>query len=373
MGTRVTAGGLLLGTVALGALAAPITRAQPQAPANTVGFAADVQPILQRNCLLCHGTTFTFGELDLQTREGLLKGGTRGPAIVPGKAEESRLYRFIAGLEEPSMPLDGGSLPPPQVAAIKAWIDQGARWDGPDATSATAASADPFASLRNTQIATNARDYWAFKTPLQVALPRTRGSQNPIDRLLEVKRQELGLRAASHADRTTLVRRASLDLIGLPPTPEEIDAFIADRTPGAWERVIDRLLASPHYGERWGRHWLDVARYADSGGFQNDTDRPQFWRYRDYVIKSFNDDKPYDRFIQEQIAGDEIAASYRRHADRHRLPACGAASRVSREGQSRAPSRIPRRCDRHDREGRAGTDHPVRTLPRPQVRSDPHA
>jgi hypothetical protein len=305
--TRIALGVLVVGSIA-GNWSAATPHAQV-APASTVRFSADIQPILEKSCVSCHGGAFQFSHLDLRTRESALKGGDRGPAIVPGKAEESRLYRFIAGLDQPSMPLDGGTLPAAQIAAIKAWIDQGAAWDTNAASSRAAASttADPFAALKNTQLSPGARDYWAFKRPVQAAVP-TVGSHlsNPIDRFLEKTRQELGLKAAPKADRLTLLRRASLDLIGLPPSPEEIDAFLADSSPGAWERVIDRLLASPHYGERWGRHWLDVARYADSGGFQNDTDRPHFWRYRDYVIKSFNDDKPYDLFVREQIAGDEF-------------------------------------------------------------------
>jgi hypothetical protein len=305
--TRIALGSFLASIVVAVFAATPGAQV---APSSKVSFAADIEPILQKSCVSCHGGTFQFGNLDLRTREGALKGGDRGPAIVPGKADESRLYRFIAGLDQPAMPLDGGTLPAPQVAAIKAWIDQGASWEAgsrPAAASASASSADPFAALKSTRIPANARDYWAFKRPLQVTLPPAKpGGDNPIDRLLEKKRQELGLRAAPKADKLTLLRRASLDLTGLPPSSQEIDAFLADTAPGAWERVVDRLLASSHYGERWGRHWLDVARYADSGGFQNDTDRPQFWRYRDYVIKSFNDDKPYNLFVKEQIAGDEF-------------------------------------------------------------------
>jgi hypothetical protein len=152
-----------------------------------------------------------------------------------------------------------------------------------------------------------ARNYWAFKLPVQAPLPEVRAPfKNPIDRFLEQARQEKGLKVAPRASREALVRRAYLDLIGLPPSPSEFAAFLADTTPGAWERLIDRLLASPHYGERWGRHWLDVARYADSSGFEQDYDRPNAWRYRDYVIRAFNQDKPYDVFLKEQFAGDEI-------------------------------------------------------------------
>ncbi len=161
--------------------------------------------------------------------------------------------------------------------------------------------------LEKFQLPPGARDYWAFKLPVQAPVPAVaREFSNPIDRFLEKAREEKGLKAAPKADRLTLLRRAYMDLIGLPPSPEETDAFMNDTAPGAWERLIDKLLASPHYGERWGRHWLDAARYADSSGYENDTDQPNLWRYRDYVIKAFNDDKPYNTFIKEQIAGDEI-------------------------------------------------------------------
>src|SRR5436190_6373353 len=151
-----------------------------------------------------------------------------------------------------------------------------------------------------------ARNYWAFQLPVQAPVPGTARFSHPIDRFLEAMRQDKGLEAAPRAAPSTLVRRAYLDLLGLPPSPAETSAFLADTAPGAWERLIDKLLASPHYGERWGRHWLDVARYADSSGFEQDYDRPNAWRYRDYVIRSFNQDKPYDRFLKEQIAGDEL-------------------------------------------------------------------
>ena len=246
--------------------------------------------------------------LDLSTREGAMRGGARWPAIVPGQAEDSFLYRLVAGLDKPAMPLNGNKLTDAQIAAIKTWIDQGAHWDadvGAAKTQPNAASS--FANLQNVQLPPRARDYWAFKLPVQAPVPAVaREFSNPIDRFLEKARQDKGLKAAPKADRLTLLRRAYMDLIGLPPTPEEIDAFMSDSAPGAWERLIDKLLASPHYGERWGRHWLDAARYADSSGYENDTDQPNLWRYRDYVIKSFNDDKPYNTFIKEQIAGDEI-------------------------------------------------------------------
>ncbi len=257
---------------------------QAPPPVAPISFATDIQPIFERRCLSCHGETMQGGKFDLRSRDSALQGGTRGSDVVPGSAEQSRVYRRIAGLERPAMPAQGGALAADEVAAIKRWIDEGARWDVVQQT------------------------YWAFKLPQQAALPAVDGSgfTNPIDRFLEDARRARGLKAAPRANRHTLVRRAYLDLLGLPPTPAQVDAFVSDRSPDAWERLIDSLLASPHYGERYGRHWLDVARYADSGGFEYDMHRPNAWRYRDYVIQSFNADKPYDRFLIEQLAGDEM-------------------------------------------------------------------
>ena len=260
-----------------------------------------IRPILERSCWNCHGEAVQLSGLDLRTREGALEGGDYGPAIVPGRADESRLYRAVAGLEEPSMPMEGDGLTEAEIAAVRAWIDDGAHWDSGGATNASAA----LAALENDELPPGARDYWAFQLPERPPVPEA-SFENPIDRFLESRRREKGLSAAPRADRRTLLRRAHLDLIGLPPTLEQTDAFLADTRPGAWERLIDRLLASPHYGERWGRHWLDVARYADSSGFEHDRDRANAWRYRDYVIRAFNEDKPYDRFLEEQIAGDEM-------------------------------------------------------------------
>ena len=282
-----------------------VTPANAQTP---VSFSKDIQPILEQNCWSCHGASMQSSRLNLSTLEGALRGGMRGSAIVPGRAEDSRLYRMIAGLDKPAMPLGGNKLTDAQIAAIKNWIDQGAHWDA--AAIGAKTQPDPataFAALENVQLPPGARDYWAFKLPVQAPVPVVaRAFSNPIDRFLEKARQEKGLKAAPKADRLTLLRRAYMDLIGLPPSPEEIAAFMNDTAPGAWERLIDKLLASPHYGERWGRHWLDAARYADSSGYENDTDQPNLWRYRDYVVKSFNEDKPYNTFIKEQIAGDEI-------------------------------------------------------------------
>jgi hypothetical protein len=194
------------------------------------------------------------------------------------------------------MPL-GGKLTADEIETIRLWINQGAVWDNTAAVSQTGSTEEP-------PLAPHARDYWAFKLPLSA--PPSRKSVNRIDAFIRARLDAEGIKPAPQADKVTLLRRAYLDLIGLPPTPEEAAAFLNDPSPDAWEKLIDRLLASPHYGERWGRHWLDVARYADSNGFEHDFDRPNAWRYRDYVIRAFNQDKPWNDFIREQIAGDEL-------------------------------------------------------------------
>ncbi len=274
--------------------------------ADPVSFSKDVQPILHESCWNCHGPTQQMSSLSLYTRDTAMKGGQHGAVIVPGKAEKSRLYRLVAGLDLPQMPFGGGTLTDKQIATLKAWIDQGAPWDAdppPAVTTAAPVKDDPATH----QLPPGARNYWAFKLPVQARVPYFgEDMTNPVDRFLEKARREKGLKAAPAADRATLVRRAYLDLLGLPPTPAEVGEFVNDKAPDAWSRLIDKLLDSPRYGERWGRHWLDVARYADSSGFEYDYDRPDAWRYRDYVVRSFNQDKPYNVFIKEQIAGDEL-------------------------------------------------------------------
>src|SRR5262249_19911600 len=207
---------------------------------------------------------------------------TRGvplwPARVPGRAEDSYAYRLVAGLDKPAMPLGGNKLTDTQIATIKNWIDQGAHWDaGTVAAKTDAASA--FANLQNVQLPPNARDYWAFKAPVQAPLPTVAPQlSNPIDRFLEKSRVEKGLKAAPKADRIRLMRRAYMVLIGSPRKPEEMDAFMKDIARGPGERLMNKLLGSPPSGERWGRHWLDAARYADSSGYENDPDQPNLFR-----------------------------------------------------------------------------------------------
>src|SRR5579871_4683462 len=268
--------------------------ARAQTPAK-ISFRQDVAPILSKNCAQCHGQSAAMSNLDLRSRETALQGGKHGTAIVPGDAAGSRLYRQIAGQENPRMPL-GGKLTDAEIALIKNWIDSGAPWETADTDGASTAH----------QFTDQQRRFWAFLKIAKPAVPKLAGVRNPIDAFIVTKLSAHNLKPNPSADKITLLRRAYFDLIGLPPTPEDAQAFLADNSPTAFEHVVDRLLASPQYGERWGRYWLDLARYADSAGFKADEARPNIWRYRDYVIQSFNEDKPYDRFVKEQIAGDEL-------------------------------------------------------------------
>lgn len=275
----------------------------------------DVLPIIERNCLQCHGAKLKMANLDLRTREDMLKGGDKGPSLVPGKAEQSLLYMRVTGHSKPQMPLP--PLPPlseHEMLVLKNWIDQGAAWG-----EASAAQADiqapgdkanaSYQEYRERVITDEMRQWWAFKKPVRHALPEvsdSRWSANPVDRFVRARMDANGLTPAPQADRITLIRRAYLDLIGLLPAPEEVDAFVNDPSPRAYEELVERLLASRHYGERWGRFWLDVVRFAESSGFEHDRTLDTAWRYRDYVIKALNEDKPYNEFLIEQIAGDEL-------------------------------------------------------------------
>jgi hypothetical protein len=270
--------------------------------------------ILKQKCLQCHGEAVQMSNLDLRTRQAMLKGGENGPAIVPGNAEASRLYRRVAGLEKPLMPM--APMPPltsQEIDALKSWIDQGAKFTE---TVPVAAAAKPHENgYKEVAFTAEDRKWWAFQRPVRYSIPQLtktrRGAKpanpaNPIDAFIRSSLVQKGLAHAPQADRYTLIRRAYLDLIGILPAPEEVDRFVKDSSPMAYEYLIERLLASPHYGERWGRFWLDVARYADSSGYEHDYDLANAWRYRDYVIRAFNQDKPYNRFIVEQLAGDEL-------------------------------------------------------------------
>ncbi|HJT77329.1 MAG TPA: PSD1 and planctomycete cytochrome C domain-containing protein, partial [Gemmataceae bacterium] len=262
-------------------------------------FEKDVLPIFRADCLRCHGGAKQKAGLDLRSRGALLKGGDSGPAVAPGSAERSELWVRVAA---DKMPPGKHKLSEAEKALIRAWIDGGAKGDAGAAVQAPPSQDHPVADAE--------RQFWAFRSPVRPAVPAVRHAdrvRNPIDAFLLAALEKKGLTFAPEADRLTLLRRASFDLLGLPPSPEEIDRFLGDRSPDAYERLIDRLLASERYGERWGRHWLDLAGYADSEGILDaDYVRSAAWRYRDYVIRAFNQDKPYDRFLTEQLAGDEL-------------------------------------------------------------------
>jgi hypothetical protein len=257
--------------------------------------------VLQKNCVGCHGIAKTSG-LDLRTRETVLAGGSRGPAVTPFNSSRSLLLRLVTHQATPSMP-PGQELSASDVDTLRRWIDGGALFEETAAGNADEKRNAEMAKLEERPITPAEREFWAFRPPKRVEPPAK--TRNPIDGFLSVMRDKQ-LTPSPRADRRTLIRRAYLDLLGLLPEPAEVEKFVNDKSPDAWERLVDQLLASAHYGERWGRHWLDLVRFADSGGFERDFDWMNAWRYRDYVIKAFNDDKPYDQFVREQLAGDEL-------------------------------------------------------------------
>src|SRR3982751_4641384 len=291
--------GLAIATVTA-ALTATVA-AQNTQPQPTVDFVRDIQPILQASCYECHGSQKTKAHLRLDSPTGILKGGETGSIVVPGKSEQSLIVRRILGLDgDDRMPKDGDPLPPAHLALIRSWIDQGAKWPGGEAVAATQDSAPQEAV------------HWAYRRPARPALPEVRNSQwvkTPIDRFVLARLEKEALSPSAEAPLEVLVRRVSLDLVGLPPSPAEVDAVVAEAErngkDAAYASLVERLLASPHYGERWARPWLDLARYADSQGFEKDLPRVM-WKYRDWVIDALNRDMPFDRFTVEQIAGDML-------------------------------------------------------------------
>jgi mono/diheme cytochrome c family protein len=270
-------------------------------PPAQVDFVRDIQPILQSTCSECHGPSKVKARLRLDSRAGFMKGGESGALVVPGNSERSLIVRRLLGLDgDDRMPKDADPLPAAQIALIRSWIDQGAVWP-----TDKAADALP-------RVAHDDQAHWAYRRPSRPAPPDVRRPEwvrTPIDRFVLARLEKEGLAPSPEAPLETLVRRVSLDLIGLPPSPREVDEVLADAardgTDVAYGRLVDRLLASPHYGERWARPWLDLARYADSQGFEKDLPRVM-WKYRDWVIDALNRDMPFDRFTVEQIAGDML-------------------------------------------------------------------
>jgi cytochrome c553 len=267
-------------------------------------FDGEVRRLLADHCVKCHGgEKGVKGDLDLATRELLLKGGEHGAAVVPGKSAASLLLKSIRH-EDPDlkMPQKADKLPDAAIAKIAEWIDLGAPYGKPLIEGKVVRD--------RSKVTEDDRKWWSFQPLAKPQPPAAKNDawcRTPIDRFVLAKLEAKGLAPNPPVEKRTLIRRAYFDLIGLPPTPEQIDRFLADASPGAYEKVIDELLASPHYGERWGRHWLDLARYAESHGYEQDYDRPNAWHYRDYVIRALNADQPFDEFVRWQIAGDELA------------------------------------------------------------------
>jgi len=281
----------------------------PAASAGPPTFSADqvaffekqVRPILTERCHKCHGEQKAKGGLRLTGRDAVLQGGDTGPAAVPGNSGASLLVKAIGYAGELQMP-PSGKLPQAELDILTRWVDAGLPWT-PSESAATAKPAP------HAKPVSDGKDYWAYKPVRRPAVPTSADPswvRTPVDAFIAAGLTAKGLSPNPPADRVALIRRLTYDLTGLPPTPDEVDAFVADHSPNAWERLVDRLLASPHYGEKWGRHWLDVVRYAETNGYERDGPKPFAWRYRDYVIRSFNADKPYDLFVKEQLAGDEL-------------------------------------------------------------------
>lgn len=289
---RLTGAALLLSSIAGAARADG-----PESPEAAAFFEASVRPVLVEQCWKCHGAEKQSGGLRLDSRASILEGGDSGPAAVPGEPDKSSLILAARHQGELKMP-PKARLPGPAVESLAKWVKMGAPWpSGPVPSSEAKAAA--------------ARKHWAFQPIRDHAPPTVEGSPwvaSPVDAFVLARLEAKKLAPSPPAEKRTLIRRASFDLTGLPPSAAEVDAFLADESPGAFARVVDRLLASPRYGERWGRHWLDVARYADTKGYVFTEERryPYSYTYRDYVIRSFNEDKPYDRFLVEQVAADRL-------------------------------------------------------------------
>ena len=306
--------------VLLGGACTPSPTARLQVDPEAL-FVHEIKPLLTQKCLACHGDPAKElkGDFDVRSWEGLETGGESGKsAVIPGDAAHSPMFLAVTR-EDPDFampPKENDKLTDTQMELLKSWIDAGAPW--PDSAQQEAILArGEWEYSDGIQVTTSGglneswtqrryeeADLWAYQPLREVEVPEL--APHPIDAFINQRLKEVGLKPAKAAEKETLIRRMSFDLLGLPPKPEELREFLANDSESAYEQLLERMLASPHYGEQWGRHWLDVARYADSDGFANDYARPNAWRYRDYVIRAFNSDKPYDQFVREQLAGDEI-------------------------------------------------------------------
>ncbi len=296
---------------------------------DAVSFERDIAPLLSTHCAECHGPNVQKGHVSLRSREEALGAGEWRAVVVPGRPEASKLLEAVSG-PEPEMPKKGARLTGAEVALLRKWIATGADWP-------------THVALK--EKVQGAESLWSLRPVVTEPPPRVPGANSSMDAFVQARLDADGLRPVPEADRRTLIRRLSFTLRGLPPTPEEVSAFLADAHPQAWERLVDRFLASPHYGERWARHWLDIAHYADTHGFERDQKRDRAWPYRDWVIRALNDDMPYDRFLREQIAGDVLAPQ-----DANAVIATGflAAGPWDFVGQKETPSPVLKRQARAD-------------------------
>ena len=289
--------------------------------ADTEFFEKKIRPVLVEHCYECHSADAQESGLRVDSLEGLLTGGERGPAIVSGKPDESLLIGAVRHSDTLQMPANR-KLPQPVIDDLARWVLEGAEWPNTEPVTAAARPALPERMPTEAE-----RQFWAFQPPQRVSIPQvsdpTGWARTPIDAFILHKLESAQLVPNPVADKRTLIRRATLALIGLPPTPAEVTAFLVDESPNAFEHVVERLLASPHYGERWGRHWLDVARYGDSNGLDENLAYGNAWRYRDYVVNAFNADLPYDEFLREQLAGDLLPASPSEDVQLRRVVATG--------------------------------------------------
>ncbi len=307
----------------------------PSPAAHTVDFEKEVRPVLEKSCISCHGPEKQKGGYRLDLRDAALTGGDdHAPNIVPGHSDKSPLIAFVSGIDENMiMPNKGDRLTREEIGLLRAWIDQGAVW--PESNAAPVV---------------DRKDWWSFKPVAVPRIPDIEGVRNPIDAFIRLRLQQSGLTPSPEADRWTLIRRVTYDLTGLPPTPDEVERFANDPDPAAYEKLVDRLLASPRYGERWARHWLDAVHYGDTHGYDKDQPRPNAWPYRDYVIRSFNEDKPYRRFVQEQLAGDVLFPSTRDGIEALGFIAAGPWDLIGHAEvpESKRDGKIARHLDRDD-------------------------
>ena len=327
-----------------------------QTPSDEDGAARAAQTILSQNCFRCHGTSNQEGGLRLDKADAALRGGDSGKVIEPGHAQRSLLIEYVSGKGSTVMPPEGKKLSPAEVATLRDWIDHGARWPSDQG---------PTAGLAG---------HWSFRPVQRPPLPtveRRDWCRGPIDRFVLARLEKEHLAPSPEADRRTLIRRLSLDLLGLPPTIEEVRAFLADTRPDAHERLVDRLLASPHFGERWGRFWLDRASFAETSGCLIDLQRPSAWQWRDWVIDAVNADMPFDEFTIEQLAGDllpQATIPQRVAAGFHRLAPTNHEAGADLEAERVKNNRRPHEYGRY---GLSRAYRGLRRMPFAQVRPDP--